>query len=253
MYPLPSPCFGAAIREAFTKPWHEGDMLRAILPAIFALALAGCQLLPGSDGGGRGPDVPRTPPTIDRSGTAASSLAGQQCLVRLGENGADFSPLPDRADAPGCTRFNTVSLTALQGDIGRFSIANLGPVTCETAGTFAGWVRFGVDRAARVHLGSALDRIETFGSYACRNIAGSNRKSAHARAEAIDIAAFVLVDGRRISIASDWNSGTPAEREFLRVVRDSACKRFGTVLSPDYNTAHADHLHLEIGGGSFCR
>ena len=58
---------------------------------------------------------------------------------------------------------------------------------------------------------------------------------------------------RRIAVKGDWNGGTPGERAFLRVVRDSACKRFGTVLSPEYDAAHADHLHLEVGDNSFCR
>ena len=75
----------------------------------------------------------------------------------------------------------------------------------------------------------------------------------HARAEAIDVAAFVLADGRRISVLGDWNAGEADEREFLRTVQRSACKRFGTVLGPDYNAAHANHFHLEEGNGSFCR
>lgn len=91
------------------------------------------------------------------------------------------------------------------------------------------------------------------GSYACRNIAGSSKRSAHSRAEAIDIAGFVLADGRRITIKTGWDARSPQEREFLRIVHRSACKRFGTVLGPDYNAAHADHLHLEEGDGSFCR
>ena len=132
-------------------------------------------------------------------------------------------------------------------------MTNLGAVACPLANSFAGWARYGVDRAAQQILGSPLQRIETMGSFACRNVAGSNRRSAHARAEAIDIAAFVLSDGRRVSVNDDWNGGTAAERAFLRVVRDSACKRFGTVLSPEYDAAHADHLHLEVGGRSFCR
>lgn len=220
--------------------------------ASVALVLSGCQLLPGGDDR-RGERNTRMPPTIDRTGGAAPTLAGQQCLAQLGATGADYTPLPNKFDAPGCTQVNPVSLTGLQGDASRFGIGNLGPVTCETASTFAGWVRYGVDRAARAYLGSSLARIETFGSYSCRNVAGSNRRSAHARAEAIDVAAFVLEDGRRIRLDSGWNGGTSAERQFLRVVRESACKRFGTVLSPDYDAAHADHFHLEVGGGSFCR
>ena len=92
------------------------------------------------------------------------------------------------------------------------------------------------------------------GSYSCRNVAGSSRRSAHASAAAIDIAGFVLADGRRISVKEGWQ-GTKAQREFLRTVQASACRRFATVLGPDYNTAHEDHLHLEgvIDGKSFCR
>jgi len=112
-----------------------------------------------------------------------------------------------------------------------------------------------VDRAARQILGSPLARIETMGSYACRNVAGTGRRSAHATANAIDVSGFVLADGRRISVLHGWNGGTAAEREFLRVVHTSACRRFGTVLGPDYNAAHRDHFHFEPGhnGRAFCR
>ncbi|MEZ5682824.1 MAG: extensin family protein [Novosphingobium sp.] len=131
-------------------------------------------------------------------------------------------------------------------------MSNLGPVTCPLAETLAGWARYGVDRAAQQILGSALVRIETMGSYNCRTIAGSDRMSAHATANAIDVSAFVLADGRRISIRG-WKEGTPAERRFLATIHTSACKRFGTVLGPAYNAAHKDHLHLEMSGRAFCR
>ncbi|WP_428027446.1 extensin family protein, partial [Altererythrobacter sp.] len=47
--------------------------------------------------------------------------------------------------------------------------------------------------------------------------------------------------------------GSESERRFLRIVHRSACKRFGTVLGPNYNADHHDHFHLEQGDGSFCR
>ena len=231
-------------------------MMRGSKPfaaAAIALALAGCQFLPGGSAADRTASPRPVPPTIDRGGTVMPTLADRQCLATLSEAGASYSPLPNRSDGPGCTVINSVSLTGLQGDASRFGLVNLGPVTCETANAFAGWVRYGVDRAARAYLGSPLARVETMGSYACRNVAGSTRRSAHARAEAIDIAAFVLEDGRRVSVLDDWNNGSDAEREFLRVVGRSACKRFGTVLTPDYNADHANHFHLEVGGRSFCR
>ena len=177
----------------------------------------------------------------------------RQCLAQLGTTRANFTPLPDQYFGAGCSTLNTVRLASLRGDSDSLQLANLGPVTCPVANAFAAWARFGVDRAARQVLGSALVRIETMGSYNCRNVAGSQRRSAHATANAIDISAFVLADGRRITVLGDWQGGSAAERRFLRIVHESACKRFGTVLGPDYNAAHANHLHVEPGGGSYCR
>lgn len=146
---------------------------------------------------------------------------------------------------------------SIAGDRGAFGVSNIGPVKCNVANAFGSWARYGVDRAARQILGSRLVRIETLGSYACRNVAGTTKRSAHSRAEAIDVSGFVLADGRKISLIEDWDGGTAAEREFLRVVKSSACKRFGTVLSPEYDRAHADHFHLEGSykgsSNSFCR
>lgn len=237
-------------------------------PILAALALSGCGSLVPSGGGasasggsasagsatasqGHARTAPR------RLATAPQSVAPRPedaaCLSTLGATGASFNPLPDTYAGPGCHRLGTVSLMAIAGDSGEFGISNLGPVKCEVANAFSNWARFGVDRAARQLLGSPLARIETMGSYACRNVAGSDRRSAHASAEAIDVSGFVLADGRRISLVDDWDGGTAAEREFLRVVHSSACKRFGTVLGPEYNRAHEDHFHLEKTGDGFCR
>ncbi|MGF1954234.1 extensin family protein, partial [Lactococcus lactis] len=89
-------------------------------------------------------------------------------------------------------------------------------------------------------------RVESFGTYACRATIGTatTRLSGHAIANAVDIGGFILADGRRVTVLADWNGPDPAVREFLRVVHASACKRFGTVLSPDYNAAHRNHFHL---------
>jgi len=42
----------------------------------------------------------------------------------------------------------------------------------------------------------------------------------------------------------------------LQAVRGGACGYFTTVLSPDYNAAHADHFHLDqakrLGGWGAC-
>lgn len=216
-----------------------------LFSAAMSLVLTGCgRMVPegsGQDG------VP-----VRSSNDWAPSTDTRQCLARLGSEGSQFDPLPDKYYGAGCSTLGTVSLASLQGDDRRFALSNLGPVSCPLADTFSRWARYGVDRAARQELGSPLVRIETFGSYSCRNVAGSGKRSAHARAEAIDVAAFVLADGQRITVLDGWN-GPPRERAFLRVAFASACKRFGTVLGPEYNAAHRNHLHVELGGGGFCR
>lgn len=213
---------------------------------LLNLALAGCGAVPDADRAAR-PSMRAAPQTPFTTRPEA-----RQCAASLGENGSQFSPLPDKYYGAGCSTTNSVRLVEVAGDKGQFAVTNLNAVACPLADTFAAWARYGVDRAARQVLGSPLVRIETMGSYSCRNVAGSNRPSAHSRAEAIDVGAFVLADGRRVSVQGGWNASED-EREFLRVIHESACKRFGTVLGPDYNAAHRDHFHLELGEGSYCR
>jgi len=45
-------------------------------------------------------------------------------------------------------------------------------------------------------------------------------------------------------VLGDWNDADD-DAAFLREVRSGACELFSTVLSPDYNAAHADHLHFD--------
>jgi len=202
-------------------------------------------------------DTPRTsrrdPPPRRPAQAVAPKPDQRQCLAELGVTQAAFTPLPDKHFGGGCSTVGTVRLASLRSDTTYMSVANTGPVTCNLAKQVAGWARFGVDRAAQQILGSGLARIETFGTYSCRTVAGTSRLSGHATANAIDISAFVLQDGRRISVLNHWSGGTEAERRFLRTVHASACKRFGTTLGPAYNAAHKDHLHLEADGANFCR
>ncbi|MFL0412687.1 extensin family protein [Sphingomonas sp. 179-I 2A4 NHS] len=171
-----------------------------------------------------------------------------QCHRDLRELGVAFEPLPDRQFGPGCGIVGTVKLL----DIG-VPTTNLGAVRCGQARTYAQWARNAVGPAAYQILGSELTKIESMGSYNCRNVAGTARRSGHSIANAIDIGAFQLKDGRRITILQDWNSPDPAVRRFLQTISGSACKRFGTVLGPNYNSAHRNHLHLEDDKAKFCR
>jgi len=173
-----------------------------------------------------------------------------ECRAVLERSGVAFSALPAAGEGQCRREDRTVLVEA--------PLAPEPPAsTCAIAAAFELWLRRGVQPAAEELLGSRVARIEHFGAYSCRRMYGrdTGQWSEHATGNAIDISAFVLVDGRRITVARDW-ADPGVEAGFLHRVRDHACKVFGTVLSPDYNAAHADHLHLDQaarGFGGVCR
>jgi hypothetical protein len=210
--------------------------------------LAGCAdhsvVRQGSRAPAAAPAKPRAMP---------SSETYRMCAARLNAANIRFEPLPNQDRGGGCTTIDTIRLM----EIGT-PVANLGPMTCPVAASFAAWVQYAVRPAARLYLNSEVVRVETFGTYACRDVRGTGgtiagKRSEHAHANAVDISGFVLADGRRITLLNDWNASGPSA-QFLRVLHQSACKRFRTVLGPAYNAAHRDHFHFDMGGsGSFCR
>jgi len=119
-------------------------------------------------------------------------------------------------------------------------------MSCPVASALTVWEWEVVQPAAQRHFGQKVAEIEHFGSYNCRRM--YNREGAswseHATADAVDIAAFRLADGTRITLVGDWDAKGSKAR-FLKDVRDGACGTFSTVLSPDYNAAHRDHFHLD--------
>jgi hypothetical protein len=181
------------------------------------------------------------------TGRKLASLADEpeQCRQLLGDAGIRFTALPPRTAGPQCGYDDAVHF----GSGGALAIgyrpADLG-VACPVAAALALWEWHVVQPAAIEHFGRKVAQIEHFGSYSCRRLYGRGEGdwSEHATANAVDIAAFRLEGGERISVAGDWR-GEGREARFLRDVRDGACRLFATVLSPDYNEAHRDHLHLD--------
>lgn len=223
---------------------ETGFLRGAALAAACAIMLSACSgdLVPR----GRVATAPKAPPPV--RAPAQPAMETRQCFAKLQSQAVAFTPLPDRNFGGGCSALNSVKLI----DIG-VPTTGIGAITCNLAANFAAWAKFGVQPAARVIFGAEIEKIETFGTYNCRPIAGSGKLSEHAHSNAIDVSAFVLSDGRRISIQKDWD-GDRQTRQFLKIVHASACKRFNTVLSPDYNAAHRDHFHFDMGGrGGFCR
>lgn len=164
-----------------------------------------------------------------------------QCQAILAAGGVRFSSRPDRpqGDCP------TTGVLTVTGGTLRLSPASPA-MTCRQALAYALWTRHAVQPAAQAELGEPITRIDHYGTFACRNIAGSGTPSQHASANALDVAGFRTASGRRITIVGDYRD--PGDKgRFLRRVREEACPWFRAVLSPDYNAAHRDHLHLDRG------
>lgn len=233
---------------------------------VLALALAGAILFGLYAFGRRRPqDVPWTPLDLGQPVGAftARKLAGltddaAACQALLDTAGVRYTPLPPRTGPGGCGFADGVALAAGGARTIELSPAPLG-TSCAIAASLTMWEWEVVQPAALRHFGRPVSRIDHYGSYSCRRLYGraSGGWSEHATAAAIDIAGFRLSDGTRITVARDWD-GARERAAFLHDVRDGACRLFATTLSPDYNAAHADHLHLdqaargELGWRGFC-
>lgn len=221
-------------------------MKRALLFVALVASLSACV----------GPPDGRRPARGKPSVALPDNKDIRQCMADLNRLSARYTLLPDKDHGGGCSTINSIALSGVG-----VPVTNVKAVQCPMARSFAYWVRGAVAEAAREHLDSRIARVETMGAYACRNVIGNARsagnRSEHATANAIDISAFVLADGRRITVEAGWN-GSDDERRFLRTIRTAACKSFGTVLSPDYNAAHYNHLHFDLAtknakSGGYCR
>ena len=205
---------------------------------LFAACVPSGERRPGPAAEGRPTSVPRPDKEI------------LQCQADLGREGVRYKALPDREFGHGCTALGAVQLL----DIGT-PVANLGAMTCPLARQFARWTREAVQPAASVWLGSRVARIESFGTYSCRpvNSRPGARLSEHGRANAVDVGAFLLANGRRVTVLAGWTGPDRDVRRFLRAVHSAGCRRFQVVLGPDANAFHRDHLHLDLGQRPYCR
>lgn len=179
------------------------------------------------------------------------SLSSSETCMKMADNALTFSSAKtdpkDGRDVCGWT----VARDVLGSGNGLLSHQT--EMQCPLAiGTYI-WIRE-IDGLARKHLGSPLKTVHHFGTYSCRRQKGngSGRWSEHAFANAWDVSGFELEDGTRISVLDHWSKGSRKQRKFLRGVREEACKIFRVTLSPDYNAAHKNHFHVDMGPTSAC-
>lgn len=183
--------------------------------------------------------------------SAGARIAGNgpACMLRLNGLDVNWIPVPDHYDTRGCGLPNGVLATSW----GSVKLRSPVPMTCRMAELTARWIEQSVRPAARRHLGADVAGLHHMAIYDCRRIAGrkDGRLSEHAKSNALDVGAFVLSDGRKISVKDHWRAGG-RESRFLREIGQGACKIFQVVLTPDSNRAHHNHFHLDAGRWRVC-
>ena len=225
---------------------------RLIKILLFLALAAFCGLLLYGYGRNHPEDLPWTDLDLARpvgafTGRKLAELGGEgeRCKWLLSRAGIAYNALPQLSYVPQCGYEDAVRFTGGGALDIAYRPADLG-TSCPVAAALALWEWHVVQQAAVKHFRQKIASIDHFGSYSCRRLYGRSEGgwSEHATANAVDIAAFRLEDGRRISVVGDWK-GEDTKARFLRDVRDGACRLFATVLSPDYNAAHRDHLHFD--------
>ncbi len=178
------------------------------------------------------------------------------CMQTLRDAGVEVRRAEDRDDGGFCQVRGAVTITG--GAVTQLKPGGL-TMQCPLAVRYVIWDRQVLQPAAEALYGSRVASVNNFGTYSCRRIYGStevtDRPSEHARANALDVASVTLTDGRTVSVAADWDGQGPEGVRgagFLRSLRDGACRVFATVLTPDYNDAHKDHLHLDGSPRGLC-
>ena len=210
---------------------------------LFLLLLASC--IPKVD-------PPATPPRAPEAKveTERPDKATLMCHADLRRDAVEFKVLPNRTFGGGCSALGAVQLL----EIGT-AVTNLGAMTCPLAREFSRWTREAVQPAAERWLGSKVVRVESMGTYSCRPVNGvaGGKLSEHGRSNAVDIGAFVLEDGRRVTVLEGWASEDEHVRQFLGDIHQAGCRRFSVGLGPNANALHANHFHFDMGQGPYCR
>ena len=160
---------------------------------------------------------------------------------------------PDIHEASGCEVRNRYDVQSRAG----IEFSQTATMNCGLTGPLNDWLGQTVQNSAQEAFGERVVGIDVAASYSCRprnNVRGA-KMSEHGFGNAIDIAAFTLEDGRKVSVLKDYYGSADSQR-FLRQVRGEACGEFATVLGPGSDANHRDHIHLDLqnrrSGQAFC-
>jgi hypothetical protein len=155
--------------------------------------------------------------------------------------GVEIKPITSKVK--GCGVEEPVAVTSVAG----VRLSQTATVDCSIAKALNSWV----DEVAQPAFDGRLVELQVAAHYICR---GRNNKkgariSEHGKGRAIDISAFVLSNGKALTVAGNYN-------RLMRRIYKAACPYFRTTLGPGSDGYHEDHFHFDTSarsGGSYCR
>jgi hypothetical protein len=189
-------------------------------------------------------EIAATPPPTRkerrRKKREAASMTGAVCGV-ASIKGEEIAPIGSKVK--GCGVPEAVRVTSVAG----VRLSQAATVDCSVAKALNTWV----DEVAQPAFDGRLSELRIAAHYVCRsrnNVKGA-KISEHGKGRAIDISAFILTDGRALTVADNYN-------RTLRKIYKAACGVFKTTLGPGSDGYHEDHFHFDTStrrGGAYCR
>lgn len=225
------------------RPMPRPRMLTEGLAALKAASNA-----PGLDLSGKVPDdeielAAMPPPTKKeerKKKREAASRKGSVCGV-ASIKGEEIAAI--KSKVKGCGVEDPVAITSVAG----VRLSQTATVDCSIAKALDRWV----EEVAQPAFNGNLVEMRVAAHYSCRsrnNIKGA-KISEHGKGRAIDIAAFVLSNGKVLTVAQNYN-------KLLRRIYKAGCGYFMTTLGPGSDGYHEDHFHFDASarkGGAYCR
>jgi hypothetical protein len=176
------------------------------------------------------------------------------CEQELAAAGVAFKPatLPIHTPPKSKITCGAAQVVAYRGSGAKIAYHPSVLLTCSMALALARFETILQEEASRT-FGKRVVTIHHLGTYNCREmVAYPGWISEHSYANAIDVADFVLEDGRTVDIYKQFApklavGKTPAA-SFLRTIASRAFREetFSSVLTPYFNEHHATHFHLDL-------
>lgn len=232
--------------SVLTSSLHPMPRPRALTEGLAALKAA--SNAPGLDLSGKVPedgiDLASMPPLTKKEERKkkreAASRKGSVCGV-ASIKGEEIAAI--KSKVKGCGVEDPVAITSVAG----VRLSQTATVDCSIAKALDRWV----EEVAQPAFNGNLVEMRVAAHYSCRsrnNVKGA-KISEHGKGRAIDIAAFVLSNGKVLSVAQNYN-------KLLRRIYKAGCGYFMTTLGPGSDGYHEDHFHFDASarkGGAYCR